>query len=76
MLHSWASGRRGEPAAAPSAPPSSIDGRTAALAQRRQRAWRCARAALAAGDWTDAANWEEQVILSEHQLGLLHVGGA
>jgi hypothetical protein len=76
MVHSWASGRRGEPAVAPNAPPSSIEGRTVLLEQRRDRAWRRARAALAAGDWTDAANWEEEVITSEHQLGLLHVGGA
>jgi hypothetical protein len=46
------------------------------LTQRRQRAWRRARAALAAGDWTAAADWEEQIITSEHQLGLLRVGGA
>jgi hypothetical protein len=75
MLHSWASGRRREPGGAPNAPPNSIEGRTALLTQRRQRAWRCARAALAAGDWTDAANWEEQVITSEHQLALLNGGG-
>lgn len=76
MLCLWASGWRREPAVAPNARPSSIEGRTAMLTQRRQRAWRRARAALAAGDWTAAADWEEQIITSEHQLGLLRVGGA
>jgi uncharacterized cupin superfamily protein len=79
MLRAWVAGRSAEPAAVahPQVPASPGERRRATrLAAEADRAWQSATWALAKGDWTAAAEWEEQRVLSEDKLARLPLSGA
>lgn len=70
MLHALVAGPSHDMVKRPHAP---ADRTTAArLTARRDTAWRCVHRSMAAGDWQAAARWEECLVVSEHELAMLH----
>jgi hypothetical protein len=73
MLRAWVRGRSVAAAPSPSQVALTLAERQRAgmLTARAERAGQSAMWALAAGDWDTAAEWEEQRILSEDEVGRL-----
>ena len=74
MLRAWvcSGGRAAVAVPRPHAPVSPLDRQRARmLSAQMERARRAVTAALATGDWTAAAEWEEQRVVSEDELARL-----
>ena len=74
MLRAWVAGvSTGPPTRLQSARNLSpdIDQRATMLETQADAEWRAATRALATGDWTTAANWEERRVITEDALAQL-----
>jgi hypothetical protein len=49
--------------------------RATRLSMRRDIAWQSLHRSMAAGNWPAAAAWEERLVVSEHELAMLHLEG-